>query len=131
MELQIIRAHEFVRLGAHGQFDLPTSKTVLAELAKACLRRGIDQALLDLRAIQPGPKPVFTPEDLKELVGTFREIGFTSRQRLAVLYTTDPHHRTSMFAFIAIMRGWNVQAFDSFENAMLWLSNSEVPAANE
>jgi hypothetical protein len=35
MELQIIRAHEFVRLGAHGQFDLPTSKTVLAELAKA------------------------------------------------------------------------------------------------
>jgi formylglycine-generating enzyme len=128
MELQIIRAHEFVRLGPHGRFDLKRSKAVLAELGRACCKRGIQQALLDLRALHPGPKPIFSPNDLVTLVNTFHEIGFTHKQRLAVLYGSDPHHRARLFAFIAKLRGWSVQAFDSFEQAMLWLSRSEEPA---
>jgi hypothetical protein len=129
MELQIIRAHEFIRLGAHGKFDLKASKAVLAELARACCKRGINQALLDIRALHPGPKPVFSPNDLAVLVNTFREIGFNYRQRLALLYSSDPHHRARLFAFIAKLRGWSVQAFDSFEEAVTWLSgaSSELP----
>jgi hypothetical protein len=127
MELQIIRAQEFIRLGAKGHFDLKASKAVLAQLAAACWKRGINQALLDLRAFQPGPKPVFTPDDLVVLVNTFREIGFTNRQRLAVLYNSDPHHRVRLFTLIAKLRGWKVQAFDSFENAFIWLSGGEQP----
>jgi hypothetical protein len=125
MELQIIRAQEFIRLGAQGQFDLKASKAVLAELARACWKRGINQALMDLRALHPGPKPVFSPNDLVTLVNTFREIGFTHRQRLAVLYRSDPHHRASLFASIAKLRGWSVQAFDNFEEAVTWLAGAE------
>jgi len=125
MELQIIRAQEFIRLGAHGHFDLNASKAVLATLAAACLKRGIHQALLDLRALHPGPKPVFSPGDLVTLVNTFRQIGFTHRQRLGVLYRFDPHHRASMFASIARLRGWSVKAFDNFEEAVTWLSRAE------
>jgi hypothetical protein len=125
MELQIIRAQEFIRLGARGRFDLKASKLALAELAAACWKRGINQALLDLRALQPGPKPIYSPADLTTLVGTFREIGFTHKQRLAILYSSDPHHRATMFAFIAKMRGWSVQAFDDFEAAFVWLSSNE------
>src|ERR1700690_4593960 len=106
MELQIIRAQEFIRLGAHGHFDLDASKAVLAQLAAACWKRGINQALLDLRALHPGLKPVFSPGDLVTLVKTFHEIGFTHQQRLAVLYGSDPHHRASMFASIAKLPGW-------------------------
>src|SRR5271169_3084337 len=132
MELQIIRAQEFIRLGAHGKFDLKASKSVLAELAGACCKRGINQALLDLRALHPGPKPVFSPNDLVTLVNTFREVGFTHQQRLAVLYGSDPHHRARLFAFIAKLRGWKVQAFDNFEQAMLWLSRAdETPVETE
>ncbi len=125
MELQIIRAREFIRLGAHGQYDLEASKAVLAQLAGACWKRGINQALLDLRALRPGPKPVFSPNDLVTLVKTFHEIGFTRQQRLAVLYSSDPHRRASLFASIAKLRGWNVQAFDNFEAAVIWLSGTE------
>jgi hypothetical protein len=125
MELQIIRAQEFIRLGASGHFDLKASKAVLAQLARACCKRGINQALLDLRALQPGPTPVFSPDDLVTLVNTFREVGFTQKQRLAVLYSSDPHHRARLFAFIAKLRGWKVQAFDSFEEAVTWLSSGE------
>jgi len=124
-ELQIIRAQEFIRLGAQGRLDLKASKALLAVLAGACWKRGINQALLDLRALHPGPKPVFSPDDLVTLVKTFHEIGFTHRQRLAVLYRSDPHRRADMFASIAKLRGWSVQAFNDFEEAVTWLSGAE------
>jgi len=130
LELQIIRASEFVRLGAHGHFDLAASKAALAQLARACRKRGINQALMDLRALHPGPKPVFRPADLVELVRTFHEVGFTHQLRLAILYQTDPHHRARLFAFLSTLHGWKVQAFNEFEKAILWLSREEeAPAA--
>jgi len=122
LELQIIRAAEFIRMGAQGHFDLAASKAALAHLAGACRKRGIDRALMDLRELQPGPKPVFSPADLVVLVNTFREIGFTKRERLAVLYRTDPHRRARLFAFISTLRGWHVRAFSDFEQALTWLS---------
>lgn len=128
LELQIIRASEFVRLGAHGYFDLAASKAALAELASACHKRGIRQALLDLRSLRPGPKPVFSPADLLELVNTFHDVGFTHRHRVAILYHSDPHHRARLFAFLSAIRGWSVQAFGDFEEALVWLSNSPKTA---
>jgi hypothetical protein len=125
IELEIIRAQEFIRLGAHGRFDLKASKAVLALLAGACRKRRINQALLDLRDLRPGPKPVFSPADLVSLVNTFREVGFTRAQRVAVLYSSDPHHRVKLFAFISNSQGWNVEAFESFEEAINWLSSTE------
>ena len=122
-EIQIIRAAEFIRLGAEGHFDPAASQLALAKLIRACRKRGIGQALMDLRELQPGPKPVFTVDDLVELVNTFRDIGFTRNQRLAVLYETDPHHRARLFAAISEGRGWKVEAFGNFEDALLWLSS--------
>lgn len=130
-ELQIIRAQEFVRLGTRGKADVQASKAALALLAAACWKRGINQALLDLREVHLGPKPVFSPKDLAALVNTFHEIGFTHKQRLAVLYRLDPHRRARMFAFIAILHGWNVQAFNSYEAALTWLSRVEPEPKEE
>lgn len=125
LELHIIRATEFVRVDPHGDFDLAASKAALALLAGACRKRGINQALVDLRALRPGPKPVFTPADLVELVNTFREVGLTHQQRLAILYHSDPHKRARLFAFLSTIHGWNVRAFGDFEEALLWLSSSQ------
>ena len=122
IELQIIRVSDFVRVGTHGRFDFEASKLALANLARGCRKRGINQALLDLRAVTPGPVPIFSPADLASLVYTFHEMGFGKEHRLAVLYRTDPHHRARLFAFIGRMRGWHVAAFDNFEEALLWLS---------
>ena len=124
-ELQIIRASEFIRFSAQGHFDLSASKAALAELASVCRKRGIAHAMLDLRALHPGPKPVFTPADLAELVGTFREVGFTQQERLAILYGSDPHHRARLFAFLSTMHGYSVRAFGDFEEALLWLSSGQ------
>jgi len=123
LELQIIRAAEFIQVGAQGQFDLAASKEALATLARACRLRGIDLAMLDLRDLRPGPAPRFTPADLAALVSTFPEVGFGLHQRLAILYQSDPHKRVRLFAFLSSMHGWNVKAFDDFEKAFLWLSS--------
>lgn len=122
LELQLIRASEFIRLSADGHFDLETSKAALATIARACRKRGIERAMLDLRALRPGPKPIFSSRDLASLVNTFHEIGFTRKQRLAVLYTSDPHARARMFSFISTIHGWQVRGFSSFEDAIFWLS---------
>lgn len=129
VEFQIIRAAEFIRVGPKDQFDLEASRAVLAKLAGACRQHGIDRALLDLRKLTPGPQPVFSSADLQSLVNTFREMGFTERQRLAVLYQSDPHHRVRHFAFIGTLRGWKVRAFDNFEQAIGWLSEEPKPEA--
>jgi hypothetical protein len=128
LELHIIRASEFIRVGAQGHFDLASSKAALADLASACRKRGIDHAMLDLRALHFGPKPVFSPADLAELVSTFPEAGFTQRQRLAILYGSDPHRRARLFAFLSTMHGWAVKAFGDFEEALVWLSAGEEQA---
>jgi hypothetical protein len=127
LELQIIRAIEFVRLGVRDQLDIELSKKALHKMALACRKRGIHCALLDLRDLPIATKPIFTPSELAVLVGTFREAGFSRRQRLAVLYRTDPHHGARTFAFISALRGWIVRAFDDFEKALAWLSAENKP----
>ncbi len=125
LKLEIIRASEFVRVGPEGHFDLAASKAALSTVAKACRKRGIQHAVLDLRALQPGPKPVFSPADLLELVTTFPNVGFTRQLRLAILYRSDPHKRARLFAFLSTMHGWNVRAFGDFEEALHWLSTDD------
>ena len=125
LELQIIRAVDFVSLSAEGRADLESSRTVLRDLAAACWRRGIQRALLDLRKIQPGATRIFTAKQLSELVETFHEIGFSKEHKLAVLYEEDPFHGARMFAFIGALRGWRVRAFAQFEEALQWLAEAE------
>lgn len=121
VELQIIRASDFVRLGADELLDFDETRKALQLLAQACRKRGLDRAMLDLRALPIPAKPRFTSTELAALVGTFREAGFSRQQRLAILYQQDPHRGARTFAFISRMRGLQVQAFGDFETALYWL----------
>jgi hypothetical protein len=126
LDLQIIRTSEFIRLGAKGRVDVKASREMLAELARACRKRGVNRALLDARALRPGPRPAFSIQDLARLVSAFHEIGFRKEQRLAVLYSSDPHHRARLFAFLSNLHGWQVRAFGDFEEAIVWLWETEA-----
>jgi hypothetical protein len=125
LELQIIRASEFIRMGAPGHADLATSSEIIRQLAVACRRRGIDRALLDLRNIHPGDTPMLSRDELGALVNTFCNSGFSDRLRLVLLYSSDPHHRARIFALMSTLRGWNVKASENFEEAVHWLSEEE------
>lgn len=129
VELQVIRASEFIRLDPGSHLDFEASKNVLRGLAQACRKRGMDRAIMDLRSLPVPPKPIFTTSELAALVLTFQEAGFTKQQRLAVLYHSDVYGGIRNFAFISRMRGLKVQAFTDFEAAFLWLSEDAETAA--
>jgi len=131
VELQIIRASEFVCLDANEQLDFASSKQALQTLAHACRKRGLDRALLDLRAHPIPDKPLFTPTQLAALVGTFQAAGFGRQHRLAILYKTDPHGGVRTFAFIGRIQHLQVRAFDDFEAAFHWLSEQPSSGARE
>lgn len=121
LELQIIRAREFVQLGAEGKFDFESTRAVLKTLAAACRKRGIERAMVDVRESSSN----LTPDDLAALVNGFTEVGFSPGLRLAILHGGDQQYRAKLFAFISALRGWNVQAFEKFEEAFDWLSCAE------
>src|SRR5688572_11556756 len=125
-ELQIIRANEFVALDPHRHLDFQATREALHVLAVACRLRGIHRAMLDLRTLPIPARRLFTPSELAALVETFREVGFSRQQRLAILYRSDPHGGARLFAFISTVRGWLVRAFSDFERAFLWLSEEKA-----
>jgi hypothetical protein len=135
LEVQIIRASEFVRLDAREHLDFHASREALHVMAQACRKRGIHHAVLDIRSLPIPAKPIFTRDELSALVESFHDAGFTREQRLAVLYRLDPHQGVRKFAFIGTIHGWHVRAFTDFEKALAWLSEDDVgepkPAARQ
>src|SRR5947208_11951203 len=89
LELQVIRASEFVCLDPDEHLDFEASKKALQLLALACHKRGLNCAVVDLRSLPVPSKPQFTKTQLAALVGTFRDAGFSRQQRLALLYHQD------------------------------------------
>ncbi len=122
VELSVICAAEFVCLDADEDLDFEQTKKALQLLAQACLKRGLDRAMLDIRQIPIPANPRFTPSQLAALVRAFREAGFGKTQRLALLYRKDPHGGVRLFAFIGRIQGCQVRACSDFEEAFLWLA---------
>jgi hypothetical protein len=121
LDMQIIRAREFIRMDGHGHIQFEQSREALKALGEACHSRGIDRAMLDVRDVRSD----LTSGDLLALVQMFREVGFSHGQRLALLYSTDPFRRVRRFAFLGTLRGWQVRAFNDFEKAIGWLAMSD------
>jgi hypothetical protein len=132
LAIELIRTPEFIRASPHGILDFSATKETLASLARACVKRGLKRALLDLRGL-PLPRVPFTCSELVGLVETFRESGFGKTQKLAVLYAEDRHRGAPLFSFIGRMHGWNVRVFKVFEEALQWLSDDadEKPIESE
>ena len=122
VDLQVIRAKEFICLDANEHRDFAASQKSLQDLALACRKRGLNRALLDLRGLPVLSKPHFTKEQVAALVGTFRDAGFTQKQRLAVLYEHDVYGIIRDFTGFSREYGLQVQSFLDYEQAMEWLS---------
>lgn len=125
VELQVIRASEFICLDADEHQNFEASKKSLQGLAQACLKRGLDCALLDLRGLPVLSKPHFNKKEVAALVGAFCDAGFSHKQRLAVLYEHDVYGIIRDFTSLSKTRGLQVESFLDHEKAMSWLSGHQ------
>jgi hypothetical protein len=127
VELQIIRACDFVRMGTHGEFDFEKTREALADLASACRRRGVHRALIDVRKSHSS----LSPNDIAALVTVFSENAVTRYLRLAIVYAGRQSYRTKLFVFFSSMRARKVRAFEEFEEALVWLSKPDQARSAE
>jgi hypothetical protein len=134
--LHIIRTNDFLRFGGDkNHVDLAETRRVLSAIAKHCIERSINCALLDVREM----KGDLTPLDMYELALAFREMGFRRQHRLAILHRSSagarveffgmrPGALAEFFALCASDAGWNVRAFDDYGAAIEWFETA-LPAA--
>jgi hypothetical protein len=120
--LHVIRTADFVRLDARGNPDLAETRRALEVVAKACIDRGANAALLDVRDARSDLRLV----DLYGLVTAFPAMGFRREHRLAILHRYSGAERAEFFAMCAAERGWHVRAFDNYEEATEWFG-TEIP----
>lgn len=118
LDVELIRAREFIRIGPKGRLDLARSRAILKQLSSACRKRGTEKALVDLRDVHSD----FGPEELASCLELFKEFGSPYIKKLALLHGADDFRRVRTLALMASLRGWDVRAFDSFESAFDWLA---------
>jgi hypothetical protein len=111
--VRVIQARDFVRATPEGVADLKTAENLLAELARHAA--GI--------------------EDFDVLVDTRRVSGSLSAAQLWFLSEhlaryhdnfAERFDHAQFFALCAENRGFNIMAFDNYEDAMEWLLDSSL-----
>jgi hypothetical protein len=121
IDIEIIRASEFIRLGTHGKFDFESTRAVLLKMTDACGKRRIERALIDIR----DASSTLTREDLVALAKVFGESVVSKRLRVAILHKNEQGGRAKLFAFLNAIQGRYMRAFETFEKALFWLSTEK------
>jgi hypothetical protein len=139
--IQVIHTDDFLRFaGNKKDVDLAETHRVLSAIARQCIDRGIDCALLDVRQMTGD----LSPTDMYQLALAFHEMGFHKHHRLAILHRSAAGQRVEFFgmrpgalaeffALCASQEGWNVRAFDKYEEAIEWFGAALpiAPGRNE
>ena len=119
LNIQLIKPGDFVKTTPAGELDLNSSKEILAGLAASSDAGQARPMLMDLR----NTTSVLNTVDLFELGSSLLEYGMAYRRKTAVLTRNDDSfERGSFFELVARNRGYNVKAFTSFEEAIMWLA---------
>jgi hypothetical protein len=120
--VKVIRTQEFVRARPGGTFDLEASERLLFDIAKASAEMKDVQVLIDTRRAHGA----LTAGDLWYLADRLGRYRHAFSGKTAVLCPTEKFDRARFFALVADSKGFDVEAFTSYEEAMTWLSGGEL-----
>ncbi len=122
LNIQLVSPAEFIRTTPTGELDLSSTKYLLESLSGTSAKRDLRPMLVDLRKTSS----VLKKADIFELASNLIEYGKTFRKKTAILARDDDSFdRASFFELVAKNRGYNVSAFTSFEEAVMWLATVE------
>ena len=128
LNLRLIHARDFVKTTPEGELDLATSKRLLLTLASENAAPNQFDILIDIRRTTVR----LTFMNITELVDLMIEHRESFRSKLALLNRPDAALEGAKFMELyAGNRGFQVSAFNDFEEAMNWLmiSNDLIAAA--
>lgn len=123
-KILIIHAHDFIKATPEGTLDLACSRKLLIDIATNSGALADHELLLDTRRAHS----VLSVTDLYEIVGEIHDHQQAYSRRTAVLCPRERFEFAEFFALCAQNRGFSVNAFTSFEEAIDWLvENSSRP----
>jgi hypothetical protein len=127
LQLRIIHANDFLRACPTGELDLQRSKELLLTLAATNKPPADRDILLDLRSTSGANLETL---ELVELVRVMVDHLASFQHKLALLIPPDaPGYRAQLVEHLADSRGFNVEVFKDFEEAMTWLMTSTPVSA--
>ena len=122
VQLRVIRSGEFLSSSHAGDLDLQRSKDILLALAAANKPPNDRDILIDLRAAS-GER--IEMSQVIELVKVMVDNLASFQCKLALLIPKDhPGERSRLMKEYANQRGFNMDVFNDFEEAITWLMPS-------
>jgi hypothetical protein len=115
--VKIIHASDFIRARPEGPAQLEDAEQMLKDIAAA--GAGLDhyEVLVDTRRVTGS----LSATDLWTLAEKLARFRSTFAHRTAILCPLEKFDHSRFFALCAENRGFNIQAFTSYEDAMEWL----------
>ena len=117
--IRIIHAHDFMKATPEGWLDRDKSMKLLLEIASVAPSLSDFHVILDTRKAQSGLNEIDLWYLASELSNSFREVA--KSPRMAVLCPVERFNQADFFALCAKNRGFNINAFTSFEDAYEWI----------
>ncbi len=115
--VKVIQAREFVRARPDGEANLESAEQLLMDIARA--GRGLEdfEVLVDTREVSGR----LSANDLWALTEKLVRLRESFARRTAILCPLERFDHARFFALCAENKGFNIQAFTSYEDAMEWL----------
>jgi len=116
--LKIVPSREFIRTNANGEFDLEGTKEVLLSIFSKMKDVGVSEVVLDGREAYTK----MTAFDRYQLLPILDRVEYKGGWKMAIVYRPkDDFDRAKFFELCAQNRGYQVGAFQVFEEAIAWL----------
>ena len=116
--LKIVPSREFIRTNANGEFDLEGTKELFLSVFSKMKDIEASEVVLDVREAYSK----MTAFDLYQLLSILDRVGNKESWKIAIVYRPkDDFDRAKFFELCAQNRGYQVGAFQIFEEAVAWL----------
>jgi DNA-binding transcriptional LysR family regulator len=115
--IKVIRANDFIRATPEGDAYLENAERLLKEIAQAGAGLEEFEVLVDTRRIIGA----LSATDLWTLAEKLVKFRRTFAHKTAILCPLEKFDQSQFFALCAENRGFNIQAFTGYEEAMEWL----------
>ena len=117
-KVKVIRARDFLQMTPDDEVDYENSKQLLLEVAHARRPPADFDVLIDLRRVQLR----MTTADIYYLAAELEKHRNTFKEKVGILVLPgDTFNLAEFFELCARNRGFNVQAFTNYEDAIHWL----------
>lgn len=126
-KIKIITTSDFMEVTPDGTIDINTSRQLLVDIARATQSPADHELLVDFR----DTVSELSTFNVYELAAELVRHGDTFRRKVALLVLPGVNFdQASFFETCSYNRGFSVNAYTDYENAIRWLLLTEDPSDN-